>query len=190
MCLSIPEKPGSAAHSSTSTASTGLLCLSVGALVHFVWQELRADVCGCCHPSTSATHHTSQHGKNEVSISRHSKVISRTDRHTDTRTDRQYENITFPHTRAVKSVCITIQIFAHKFVLIPFNFSRFQQADLWEPLPCLIYGVRRTIARVSRCYSPRLQARNSRKPSTMLSHSESKYSYSGQNLRTLLTRTQ
>ena len=38
--LSIPEKPGSAAHASTSTASAGLLCLLVGALVHFVWQEL------------------------------------------------------------------------------------------------------------------------------------------------------
>ena len=39
MCLSIPEKPGSAAHS-TSTTSAGLLCLLVGALEHFVWQEL------------------------------------------------------------------------------------------------------------------------------------------------------
>ena len=27
------------------------------ALVHLVWQELRAEVCGCRHPSTSATHH-------------------------------------------------------------------------------------------------------------------------------------
>ena len=36
--------------------------------------------------------------KNEVSMSRHSKVIAKTDTHTHT----QYENITFPHTRAVK----------------------------------------------------------------------------------------
>ena len=43
-------------------------------------------------------------------MSRHSKVIAQTDtqthtqtdRHTDGHTHRQYENITFPHTRAVK----------------------------------------------------------------------------------------
>ena len=40
MHLSIPEKSRSATHSSTSTTSTGLLHLSVGALVHLVWQEL------------------------------------------------------------------------------------------------------------------------------------------------------
>ena len=51
MCLSITEKHGSIAHSSTSTISAGLLHLLVGALVHFVWQELQADVCGCRHPS-------------------------------------------------------------------------------------------------------------------------------------------
>ena len=61
VCLSIPEKPGSAAHSSTSTTSTGLLHLSVGALVHLVWQELRADACGCCHPSMSIAHHNYWH---------------------------------------------------------------------------------------------------------------------------------
>ena len=37
------------------------------------------------------------HTKNEVSLSRHSKVIACTDR----QTHRQYENITFPHTQAV-----------------------------------------------------------------------------------------
>ena len=48
------------------------------------------------------------HTKNEVSMSRHSKVIAWTDRqtdrhtHTHTHTHTQYENITFPHTRAVK----------------------------------------------------------------------------------------
>ena len=52
------------------------------------------------------------HIKNEVSMSRHSKVIAQTDRQTDTQTHtcththrhtyRQYEHITFPHTRAVK----------------------------------------------------------------------------------------
>ena len=48
------------------------------------------------------------HTKNEVSMSRHSKVIAQTDTQTDTLTDRQththrqYENIAFPHTRAVK----------------------------------------------------------------------------------------
>ena len=41
------------------------------------------------------------HTKNEVSMSRHSKVTVQTDRHTHTY--RQYENITFPHTRAVIS---------------------------------------------------------------------------------------
>ena len=55
--LSILEKPGSATHTSTSTTSAGLLCLLVGALVHLVWQELRADACGCHHPSTSVAHH-------------------------------------------------------------------------------------------------------------------------------------
>ena len=40
------------------------------------------------------------HTKNEVSMLRHSKVIACTDTQTDTHT--QYENITFPHTRAVK----------------------------------------------------------------------------------------
>ena len=39
------------------------------------------------------------HTKYEVSMSRHSKVIGQTDRQTDTHT--RYENITFPHTRAV-----------------------------------------------------------------------------------------
>ena len=34
------------------------------------------------------------HTKNQVSMSRHSKVIAQIDRHTD----RQYENITFLHT--------------------------------------------------------------------------------------------
>ena len=42
------------------------------------------------------------HTKNEVSMSEHSKVIARTDRHTDRHT--QHENITFPHTRAVMTV--------------------------------------------------------------------------------------
>ena len=40
------------------------------------------------------------HTKNEVSMSRHSKVIAQT----DTQTHRQYENITFPHMRAVTKV--------------------------------------------------------------------------------------
>ena len=34
---------------------------------------------------------------------RHSKVIAQTDRQTETDTHRQYGNITFPHTRAVKA---------------------------------------------------------------------------------------
>ena len=41
------------------------------------------------------------HTKNEVSMSKHSKVIAQTDRHTDRQTHRQYENITFTHTQAV-----------------------------------------------------------------------------------------
>ena len=36
-CLSVPGKPGSAAHFSTSTTSAGLLCFSVGALVHYIY---------------------------------------------------------------------------------------------------------------------------------------------------------
>ena len=40
------------------------------------------------------------HTKNEDSKSRHSTVIAQTDRHTHT--ERQYENITFPHMWAVK----------------------------------------------------------------------------------------
>ena len=39
----------------------------------------------------------SHHTKNEVFMSRHSKVIARKDR----QTHRQYENMTFSHTRAV-----------------------------------------------------------------------------------------
>ena len=35
--LSISAKPGSAIHFSTSTSSTGLQCLSVGACMHLVW---------------------------------------------------------------------------------------------------------------------------------------------------------
>ena len=48
------------------------------------------------------------HTKNEVSMSRGSKVIAWTDRNTDTQTDRQTdretdttENITYPHTRVI-----------------------------------------------------------------------------------------
>ena len=33
----VPGKPRSTAHSSTSTTSTALLCLSVGALVHYIY---------------------------------------------------------------------------------------------------------------------------------------------------------
>ena len=38
-------------------------------------------------------------------MSRHSKVIARTDTQT---ADTQYENITFPHTRAVKRVSLQL----------------------------------------------------------------------------------
>ena len=44
------------------------------------------------------------HTKNEVSMSRHSKVIAQTD--TQTHTLGQYENITFPHMWVVKMVPI------------------------------------------------------------------------------------
>ena len=43
----------------------------------------------------------SHYTKNEVSMSGHSKVIACTDTQTDRQTHRQYENITFSHTRAV-----------------------------------------------------------------------------------------
>ena len=61
------------------------------------------------HPMTLAleldldTVSMSHHTKNEVSVSRHSKAKACTDRHTDIETHRQYENITFPHTRAATS---------------------------------------------------------------------------------------
>ena len=44
------------------------------------------------------------HTKNEVSMSRHSKVIACTDRqtHRQTQIRRQYESIIFPHMRVVK----------------------------------------------------------------------------------------
>ena len=52
------------------------------------------------------------HTKNEVSMSGHSKVIAQTDTQTDrhTHTHRQYENITFLHTRAVnmKLLCLIL----------------------------------------------------------------------------------
>ena len=41
----------------------------------------------------------SHHTKNEISMSRHSKVKAQTDRRTDTH--RHYKNITFSHTQAV-----------------------------------------------------------------------------------------
>ena len=51
-----------------------------------------------------------QYTKNEVSMSRHSKVIAQTDRQTDTHTDRQYENITFPHSRPVKRIVLSYSV--------------------------------------------------------------------------------
>ena len=48
-CLSVPEKAGSAAHSSTSTTSTELQRLSVGAQVHLVWLELQVVTCDHHH---------------------------------------------------------------------------------------------------------------------------------------------
>ena len=56
-CLGIPEKPRSATHSSTSTASAGLQCLLVGARVHMVWLELQVIPCGLCHMTMSSTHY-------------------------------------------------------------------------------------------------------------------------------------
>ena len=50
------------------------------------------------------------HTKNEISMSRHSKVIARTDRQTHRHTDRQYENITFPHTGAVIKNALSAQL--------------------------------------------------------------------------------
>ena len=47
--LSVPEKAGSAAHSSTSTTSTELQCHSVGAQVHLVWLELQVVTCDHHH---------------------------------------------------------------------------------------------------------------------------------------------
>ena len=56
-CLSIPDKPGSATHSSTSTASAGLQHLLVGARAHLVWLELQVVMCDHCHMPMSSTHH-------------------------------------------------------------------------------------------------------------------------------------
>ena len=52
--LSIPEKPGSAMHSSTSTTSAGLQYLSVGARVHLVWLKLQVIMCDHLHMPTSS----------------------------------------------------------------------------------------------------------------------------------------
>ena len=41
------------------------------------------------------------HAKNEVAMSRYSKVIAQMDTQTHRQTDKQYENITYLHTRAV-----------------------------------------------------------------------------------------
>ena len=57
------------------------------------------------------------HTKNEVSMSKHSKVLAQADRHEDRH--RQYENITFPHMRAVK-----IQKFVHIGCFYTFNSDR------------------------------------------------------------------
>ena len=62
MCLSIPEKPGSATHLLTSTASTGLLCPLVGTLMHFglegavsqcMWLPPPINVCPAWHIHTA-----------------------------------------------------------------------------------------------------------------------------------------
>ena len=55
--LSVPEKPGSATHSTTSTTSAGLQHLLVGAWVHLVWLELWVVMCGHCHVPTSSAQH-------------------------------------------------------------------------------------------------------------------------------------
>ena len=55
--LSIPEKPGSATHSSTSNTSAGLQHLSVGARVHLVWLDLQVIVCDCHYAPTSSVYH-------------------------------------------------------------------------------------------------------------------------------------
>ena len=60
-CLSIPEKPGSATRSSTSTTSTGLQCLSVGAQVHLVCLELQVIACDRCHKPMCSAHHNYWH---------------------------------------------------------------------------------------------------------------------------------
>ena len=59
MYLSIPEKPGSAAHPSTCTASAGLQRLLVGVRVHLVWLEPQVIVCDRRHMPTSSVHHRS-----------------------------------------------------------------------------------------------------------------------------------
>ena len=61
MCLSILEKPRSAAHSSISTPSTGLQCLLIGARVHLVWLELQVVTCGHQHAPMSTVHHNYWH---------------------------------------------------------------------------------------------------------------------------------
>ena len=67
------------------------------------------------------------HTKNQVSMSRDSKVTAQTDR----QTDKQYENITFPHTRVVKGgggvchkkgVCLT----SAEYGIILFEVCSFQ----------------------------------------------------------------
>ena len=49
------------------------------------------------------------HTKNEVSMSSHSKVIARMNRHTDRHTGRQCENITFLRTRELITVNLRLK---------------------------------------------------------------------------------
>ena len=60
------------------------------------------------------------HTKNEVSVSKHSKVIGQTDRQTHTHTHTQYENITFPHTRVVTMLQLLIGFsdYALNFIML------------------------------------------------------------------------
>ena len=54
------------------------------------------------------------HTENEVSMSRHLKVIARTDTQTHTQTHRHHENITLPRTRGAKNITICYTMFLLK----------------------------------------------------------------------------
>ena len=80
----------------------------------------------------------SYHTKNEISMSRHSKIIACTDTHTETH--RQYENITFLRTRTVISHVLQCRILPtgpNSFILT-FSFTEKRPRRRFALLPMTV----------------------------------------------------